>query len=124
MFNRTVRHLVVATLLAATAVAGVTAASAAGDSGLRHTMGGAAPIVQRQQLPLVNGELGEVVVRAPGDLGEVVVHAPGDLGEVLVSFARAPAAGQLMADVVVSARRVGAAGVGATAAAALLTASL
>ena len=124
MFNRTVRHLVVASLLAATAVAGVTAASAAGDSGLRHAAGGAAPSAQRQPLPFVSGELGEVVVRAPGELGEVVVHAPGDLGEVLVSVARAPVAGQLMADVVVSARRVGAAGPGATMAATELTASL
>ena len=108
MLNRTVRHLVVAVTLAG--VVGVTAASAAGSVGVRQAAGSAAPIAQREMLPNVSGDLGEFVVRAPGDLGEIVVHAPGDLGEVLVNVARLPGNGQLMADVVVTAPRLGASG--------------
>jgi len=106
MLNRTARRLVVAAALVATAGIGVTVASAAGTLGTRYAGSAAAPTVQRQALPIVSGDLGEVVVRAPGDLGEIVVRAPGDLGEVLVRVARLPAAGQLMADLVVSAPRV------------------
>jgi hypothetical protein len=106
MLKRTVRRLTVAAALVATAGVGITVASAAGTLGARHAGSPPAPIVQRQALPVVSGDLGEVIVRAPGELGEVVVRAPGELGEVLVSVARLPAAGQLMADVVVSAPRV------------------
>ena len=108
MLNRTVRHLVVAVALAG--VVGVTAASAAGGVSARQAAGTAAPVSQREMLPTVSGDLGEFVVHAPGDLGEIVVHAPGDLGEVLVNVARQPLAGQLMADVVVTAPRLDAAG--------------
>jgi hypothetical protein len=104
MLNRTVRHLVVAEALVA--VAGLTAASAAGSAGTRSSQRMSTPPTARQVLPQVSGDLGEVIVRAPGDLGEIVVHAPGDLGEVLVSAARLPADGQLMAEVVVTAPRV------------------
>ena len=106
MLNCTARRLMVAAALVTTAGVGITVASAAGTLSARHAGSPPAPAVQRQALPVVSGDLGEVVVRAPGELGEVVVHAPGDLGEVLVSVARLPAAGQLMADVVVSAPRV------------------
>ena len=108
MLSRTVRHLVVAVALVG--VVGLTAASAAGGVSARQAAGTAAPVAQRQVLPNVSGDLGEFVVRAPGDLGEIVVHAPGDLGEVLVNVGRLPLAGQLMADVVVTAPRLGAAG--------------
>ena len=97
MLSRTVRHLVVAVALVG--VVGVTAASAAGGVSARQAAGTAAPVSQREMLPNVSG-----------DLGEFVVHAPGDLGEVLVNVGRLPLAGQLMADVVVTAPRLGAAG--------------
>ena len=108
MLSRTVRHLVVA--IALLGVIGVTAASAAHGVSARQAAGTAAPAAQRGMLPNASGDLGEIVVHAPGDLGEILVHAPGDLGEVLVSVARLPLAGQLMADVVVTAPRLGAAG--------------
>jgi hypothetical protein len=103
MSSSTMRHWVVA--LGLVAVAGVTAASAAGFG---HTVHGAAGPAARGSLPVfVSGDLGEVVVYAPGDLGEVVVHAPHDLGEVLVNVARTPPAGTYLAEVVVTATRDG-----------------
>jgi hypothetical protein len=98
MFTSKIRHWAVA--LGMVAVAGITAASAAGL--VRHT---AAPAARIETLPVPSGDLGEVVVYAPHDLGEVIVHAPHDLGEVLVNVRREPVAGSYFAHVIVTVPR-------------------
>jgi hypothetical protein len=102
MNTNKIRHLAVALCLVA--VAGVTAASAAGLT--RHVPRTAQPA---GMLPVPDGDLGEIVVHAPGDLGEVIVHAPHDLGEVLVNVHREPAPGEYLAQVVVTVPRASAA---------------
>ncbi len=102
MTTNKIRHWAVA--LGLVAVAGMTAASAAGYA--RHT---AAPAAHFDAMPVASGDLGEVIVYAPHDLGEVIVHAPHDLGEVLVTVHRTPAEGTYLAEVVVTAPRAGAA---------------
>ena len=92
----TIRHWGVALTLAA--IAGITAASAAG-----FTHHGRAPAARTEVLPVPDGDLGEVVVHAPHDLGEIIVHAPHDLGEVLVTVRRDPV--PFLAEVVVTAQR-------------------
>ena len=49
-------------------------------------------------MPVVAGDLGEVVVYAPGELGEVVVYAPKDLPDVQVSATREPFDAPVLAD--------------------------
>ena len=101
MFTSTKRHWAVAMGLAA--FVAVTGASAAGFvTHARHaTPAQAAPAA----MPVVSGDLGEVIVVAPQDLGEVIVHAPQDLGEVLVEARRPVAAGAYLAQVIVTAAR-------------------
>jgi hypothetical protein len=100
MFTSTKRHWAVALGLAA--FIAVTGASAAGYvNHARHATAVTAPAA----MPVVSGDLGEVIVYPPHDLGEVTVHAPQDLGEVLVEARRPVAAGAFLAEVVVTAPR-------------------
>jgi hypothetical protein len=101
MFSSKMRHWVVA--IGLVAVVGITASSAAGFGS--HARQIPAATIERQAMPLANGDLGEVVVYAPGDLGEIIVHAPHDLGEVLVMASRLPPAGVYLAKIVVTAPR-------------------
>ena len=96
MFTNKIRHIAVA--LGLTAVAAMTAASAAGFA--HHAR---AP--QNEPLPVPSGDLGEVIVHAPHDLPDVIVHAPHDLGEVLVTVQRTPVEGAYLAEVVVTVPR-------------------
>ena len=97
MLSRQIRQWVVAFGLVA--AAGITGASASSSAGGLHR---AARLVASP--PVVSGELGEIVVRAPHDLGEVVVRAPHELNDVLVQVRPLPASGQYLAQVVVTAR--------------------
>ena len=98
MLSRQIRHWAVA--IGLVAAVGITAASAAGSvTGRFHAASTATPAV--------SGDLGEVVVIAPRDFSEVVVRAPHDLGDVLVDVRGLPAAGQYLADIVVTALPVG-----------------
>ena len=99
MFTSTKRHWAVALGLAA--FVAVTGASAAGFVTHARHAAPAAPTA----MPVVSGDLGEVVVYPPHDLGEVTVHAPQDLGEVLVEARRPLASGAFLAEVVVTAPR-------------------
>ena len=96
MFTNKIRHVAVA--LGLSAVAAMTAASAAGFA--HH-----AKATQSEPLPIPSGDLGEVVVHAPHDLPDVIVHAPHDLGEVLVNVHRVPVEGAYLAEVVVTVPR-------------------
>jgi len=60
-----------------------------------------------------SGDLGEIIVVAPHDLPEVIVRAPQDLGDVRVNVRPLPAT-RYLAEIVVTAPRVG--GYGAVAA--------
>ncbi|MBS0393377.1 MAG: hypothetical protein JSR54_02065 [Proteobacteria bacterium] len=86
MLTNKFRHWLVALTLVA--VAGVTAASAAGLTAHRGATH------RTDALPIPSG-----------DLGEVVVHAPRDLGEVVVTVHRQPVDGEFLAEVVVTVPR-------------------
>jgi hypothetical protein len=101
MFTSTKRHWAVALGLAA--FVAVTGASAAGY--VTHTRHATPAQAAPAAMPVVSGDLGEVIVYPPHDLGEVIVHAPQDLGEVLVEARRPVAAGAFLAEVVVTAPR-------------------
>ena len=101
MLNRTIRHWMVA--IGLVAVAGITAASAAGL--VRAACHTPATASEHAGIAAVSGDLGEVTVYAPMTLGAGLIHAPHDLGEVLVQVPRLPAADTFLAQIVVSAPR-------------------
>jgi len=100
MFSTHTRHFIVGFGLGAIAL--VTGASAASFVTHAHRAPAAATT---PALPVVSGDLGEVIVTAPGDLGEVIVRAPADLGEVLVEATRITTPERTLAEVVVTAPR-------------------